>query len=151
MSMKTFNMKRKLSLIIPMLIVIALLCRFGSRYWFLRINLSDGYYVQQKPFTSNYILKSKTKGKIFEWIYEWKEVDSYIYGSRDMLEEKESYYLLNKATGELELYDTLDLFDERLDTLKLVYTMDNCMRVMDYKLDTGRIPPNRSYYDLIRW
>lgn len=68
--MEIFNMKIKLSLIIPMLIVIALLCRFGSRYWFLRINLSDGYYVQQKPFTSNYILKSKTKGKIFEWIYE---------------------------------------------------------------------------------
>ena len=101
------------------------------KFCFLKIKISNDYYIQQKPFTSNYIFYSRKYGKIIENIYEWKDEDSYIYGS--CYKDKDLYFLYYKETNEIILFEDLHSFYNKLDTLNLIYKMDNCKRVMDYK------------------
>lgn len=120
----------KLKILIPGLILLLFLSVIGYKFCFLRIRISDAYYILQKPFTNNFILKSKTKGKILEHIYEWKETDNYIYGS---CLTKDTYFLYEKMNNELNIFDDLHSFYICLDKYDLIYTMDNCSRIMDYR------------------
>lgn len=112
-------------------IILLLTFLISYKFCFLRIQISNDYYIQQKPFTSNYIFFSKKYGKIIEHIYEWKETDNFIYGS--CYNDKDLYFLYKKKNNEIKIFEDLHSFYNKLDSLNLVYTMDNCTRVMDFK------------------
>ena len=117
--------------IVFVFIIFFILLIITYKFCFLRINISNDYFIQQKPFTSNYIFYSRKHGKIIENIYEWKDEESYIYGS--CFKDKDFYFLYHKKNNELILFYDLHSFYNKLDSLNLIYKMDNCKRVLDYK------------------
>ena len=117
-------------ILIPFLFALILLVLL-YKFCFLHIRVSDDYYIQQKPFTNNYILYSHRQGKILENIYEWKETDKYIYGSG--YKNQDFYYWYEKERNDLLIFSNLHDFYQKLDSLNLVYAMDNCTRIIDYK------------------
>ena len=121
----------KLRYIIPLSIIFLLLAVLSYKFCFLRIKISEDLYIQQKPFTRNYYLKSHDKGKIIEFVYEWKDVDKYVYGSS--YQDNTFYYIYEKENNKLQVFEDLHSFYIKLDSLNLVYTMDNCSRILDYK------------------
>lgn len=120
----------KAKIIFPSIILFVILVIFCYKFGYLRIRISNDFYIQQKPFTSNFILKSETKGTILEYIYEWKETDNYIYGS---VLANDTYYLYEKESDKLNIYNDLHSFYISLDEHNLIYTMDNCSRIMDFR------------------
>lgn len=123
-------MKKKV--FIFLLIFIVILFFLTKNYFFLRVEITDEYYIQQKFFTKNYILKSKKNGIILEHIYEWRDEDEYIYGSGYGY-----YYIYNKAENELLIYDEekqSDDFYTKIKELGYKYRMDNCTRIIDFTM-----------------
>lgn len=125
---------KKIVLII-LLILLAIpgffICR---KYFFIRHDINDEYYIQQKPFTDNYVLKSKTNGTITEYIYEWTDKSDCIYGSGYGY-----YYIYDKNNNELFKYDENDQaqveeFYKKIKRSGYVYRMDNCTRILDLTL-----------------
>ena len=115
-------------------IILIILCLFfliGKKFFFLKISISNEYFIQQKPFSNNYILKSKQYGNIIEYIYEWNEVDDYIFGSGSY--NKDFYFLYDKKNNTLTTFQDLHSFYQELDPLNLEYKMDNCDRIIDFK------------------
>ena len=123
---------RRIKYFIPIFIIILILFLIGKKFWFLRVYINEIYYIQQKPFTNNYILISKKNGHILEHIYEWLDVNEYIYGSG--YNDKDFYYLYEKKKNTVIIYEDLHSFYEKLNAINLKYTMDNCTRIIDYKL-----------------
>ena len=120
--------------IVPIVVLILLavpgffICR---KYFFIRVKINDEYYIQQKPFTKNYVLKSKTSGTIAENIYEWMDKSDFIYGSGYGY-----YYIYDKNNSKLFKYDEnnqseTEEFYKKIKESGYVYRMDNCTRIID--------------------
>ena len=118
--------KRSLIISIIFLILIAL---YWKNFWFLNVKLSEDFYIQQIPFTSNYVLKSKLNGKIVEHIYEWNISNNFIFGS----DTYDNYFLYDIKSQVLEIYKDLNEFNDDLRKKNLIYRMDNCTRIMDFQ------------------
>lgn len=118
--------KRSLIISIIFLILIAL---YWKNFWFLNVKLSEDFYIQQIPFTSNYVLKSKLNGKIVEHIYEWNISNNFIFGS----DINDNYFLYDIKSKVLKIYKDMSEFNDDLRKRNLVYRMDNCTRIMDFQ------------------
>lgn len=104
----------------------------GKKYLFLKVSISDEYYIQQKPFTKNYVLKSRNFGTIVENLYEWKEENKHIFGSGYGY-----YYIYDKVTNGLLKYDEntqSEEFYQKIKELGYHYRIDSCTRVLDFTM-----------------
>ena len=113
-------------------LLILILLFITKNFLFLRVKITDEYYIQQKLFTKNYVLKSKKKGSIVEHIYEWRNEDEYIYGSGYGY-----YFIYNKTENELLIYDEENQSEEfytKIKELGYKYRMDNCTRIIDFTM-----------------
>ena len=100
---------------------------FMKKFCFLRIKISDDFYIQQKPFMDNYVLKKTDKTTLVEYVAEWRIENEYIYGST-----YKGFFIYNKLTENILIFEDLHDFDKYLKKVKLIYTMDNCIGVFDY-------------------
>ena len=130
MEISEMKSKKVLKVTIPLALILVFMYWYTKDFFFLKVKIDEGYYIQQKPFTSNHVLKSKKNGAILENIYEWKVTDRYIYGSCNT--DEKLYYVYDKEKNDLQVFD-FDSFHEVLVKLNLRYTMDNTTRVMDFK------------------
>ncbi|WP_191017872.1 hypothetical protein [Treponema zioleckii] len=119
---------KKRYLIFPIIILFLLFAL--KDFWCLRVKISERSYIQQVPFTKNYVLNSKNQGKLVGYVYEWKFSSPYLYGS-DFFD---NYFLANEITGTVKMYKNLHDFYVDLDKYGLAYTMDNCTRVIDFTM-----------------
>ena len=124
-------MKKRLFICFSFLIVFLFLFFYFKDFICLRVKITDEYYIQQKLFSKNHMLKSKKTGKILENIYEWRCEKDYIYGSGYYY-----YYIYNIKSNELIYFNEkqIDQFYQKTNELGIKYRMDNCTRVMDYKM-----------------
>ena len=53
---------------------------FLKKFCFLRIKISDDFYIQQKPFADNYVLKKTDKTTLVEYVVEWRIDKGFLYG-----------------------------------------------------------------------
>ena len=122
-------MKKK---IIFLIVLICLLCfPVFKKFCYLKVSITNDYYIQQKMFTNNYVLKSKKNGIILEHIYEWRNEKNYIYGSGYGY-----YYIYDMNNYELLYFDDkndIESYYKKLEKLELKYRMDNCKRIIDYR------------------
>ena len=131
MEISEMKSKKVLKVTIPLALILVFMYWYTKDFFFLKVKIDEGYYIQQKPFTSNHVLKSKKNGAILENIYDWKVTDRYIYGS---CTDEELYYLYDKEKNDLQVFDSGMEFTKVIDKLHLNYTMSNCTRVMDFKM-----------------
>ena len=62
-----------------------------------------------------------------EYVAEWRIENEYIYGST-----YKGFFIYNKLTENILIFEDLHDFDKYLKKVKLIYTMDNCIGVFDY-------------------
>ena len=71
MEISEMKSKKVLKVTIPLALILVFMYWYTKDFFFLKVKIDEGYYIQQKPFTSNHVLKSKKNGAILENIYEW--------------------------------------------------------------------------------
>lgn len=118
--------------ILFLIVFICILCfPIFKKFCYLKVSITNVYYIQQKMFTNNYVLKSKKNGIILEHIYEWRNEKNYIYGSGSGY-----YFIYDMNNYELLYYDEkndIESYYKKLEKLELKYRMDNCKRIIDYR------------------
>ena len=100
---------------------------FLKKFCFLRIKISDDFYIQQKPFVDNYVLKKTDKTTLVEYVTEWRIDKGFLYGCSYY-----SYFIYELDSEKMIFFDNLHSFYEYIDNFDLLYTMDNCERIYDY-------------------
>lgn len=127
--METFNMRKigKFLLTCFLLFVAIYVFLFLKKYCFLRIKISDDFYIQQKPFVDNYVLKKADKTTLVEYVVEWRIDKGFLYGCSYY-----SYFIYELDSEKMIFFDDLHSFYEYIDNFDLLYTMDNCERIYDY-------------------
>ena len=124
-------MKKKVFIILFFLTII-LFFILTKDIFFLKVKITEDCYIQQRFFTSNYILKSKKNGIIVEHIYDWRNEEDYIYGSGYGY-----YYIYDKNKNELFKFDEekqSECFYSKIKELGYKYRMDNCTRIIDFTM-----------------
>ena len=99
-----------------------------KKFCFLRIKISDDFYIQQKPFQNNYILKKSDGTHIVEYVAEWQIERNYVFGA-----VYKAYFIYDIENDSVKIIDDIDDFYDYLRPLELEYTMDNCDYILNYR------------------
>lgn len=95
---------------------------------FLKIEISEDFYIQQKPFQNNYILKKSDGTHIVEYVAEWRLERNYVFGA-----VYKAYFVYDIEDDSVKIIDDIDDFYDYLRPLELEYTMDNCDYILNYR------------------
>ena len=113
-------MKKLVYFFISLIIILLI---FFSFILFIKVNLSDGYYIKSNLFFENCCLYTKDNKLILTNIGEWIDSEEYIYGYGDGKIYK--CYIFEKNKKEVEIFFSTDDFYDILNENNLKYNMSD--------------------------